>query len=65
LNREVIQVMGQIASGTAIPPAFFNLIDHNLLPVLALTGVAIALLGAWIPAQLAASSRVAEVLQAE
>jgi putative ABC transport system permease protein len=65
LNREVLQLMGQIASGTNIPPSFFNLIKADVLPLLALSGVVIALLGAWIPAQWAASSRVAGVLQAE
>jgi putative ABC transport system permease protein len=65
LHREVITFMGQIATGTSIPPAFFDLIDHAVLPLLALAGVLIAALGAWIPAQWAASSRVTEVLQTE
>jgi putative ABC transport system permease protein len=57
--------MGQAASGTRIPPAFFDLINHAELPLLALAGVVIAAIGAWLPAQWAASSGVAEVLQAE
>ncbi|HEX6506011.1 MAG TPA: ABC transporter permease [Chloroflexota bacterium] len=65
LHREIIQFMGQVASGTAIPPAFFDLIDHRLVPVLGLAGVAIAAIGAWLPAQWAASSKVAGVLQSE
>ncbi|HLJ67776.1 MAG TPA: FtsX-like permease family protein [Chloroflexota bacterium] len=65
LHREIIQFMGQVASDTAIPPSFFDLIDHRIYPLLALAGVAIAAVGAWIPAQWAASSRVAEVLQSE
>jgi putative ABC transport system permease protein len=65
LHREIIQFMGQVASNTHIPPAFFDLIDHRDLALLALAGVAIAALGAWLPAQWAASSRVAEVLQSE
>jgi putative ABC transport system permease protein len=65
LHRQVLQFMGQIASGTAIPPAFFDLIDRAELPLLALTGVAVAALGAWLPARWAAAGRVAEVLQAE
>jgi putative ABC transport system permease protein len=65
LHREIIQFMGQVANGTAIPPSFFDLIDHRLLPLLGLAGVAIAAIGAWLPAQWAASSRVAEVLQSE
>jgi len=65
LHREIIQFMGQVASGTAIPPSFFDLIDHRFLPLLGLAGVAIAAVGAWLPAQWAASSRVAAVLQSE
>ncbi len=65
LHRQILRTMGQIASGTAMPPRFYNLIDHATLPLLALAGVVIAVLGAWAPAQWAASSGVAEVLQAE
>jgi putative ABC transport system permease protein len=65
LHRAIIQFMGQIAVGTAIPPAFFDLISHAILPLLALSGVAVAALGAWLPAQWAASGGVAEVLQSE
>jgi putative ABC transport system permease protein len=65
LHRQIIQFMGQIAAGTAIPPSFFDLINHGMLALLALAGVAIAALGAWVPAQWAASSGVAEVLQSE
>jgi putative ABC transport system permease protein len=65
LNREIIQVMGQIAGNTGIPSAFFDLIDHRLVPLLALAGMVIAAIGAWLPAQWAAARRVAAVLQAE
>jgi len=65
LHRQILQTMGQIASGTAMPSRFYDLIDHAALPLLALSGVVIAALGAWIPAQWAASSGVAEVLQTE
>ncbi len=65
LHRAILQFMGQIATGTNIPPAFFDLISHAVLPLLALTGVAVAALGAWLPAQWAASGGVAEVLQSE
>jgi putative ABC transport system permease protein len=65
LHREILQLMGQIATGTDMPPGFFDLISHAMLPLLALAGVAIAALGAWVPAQWAASSGVAEVLQTE
>jgi putative ABC transport system permease protein len=65
LHQQVLTFMGQAASGTRIPPAFFDLINHAELPLLALAGVVIAAIGAWLPAQWAASSGVAEVLQAE
>ncbi|MDQ2743488.1 MAG: ABC transporter permease [Chloroflexota bacterium] len=65
LHAQVITLMAQAATGSNIPPAFFDLIGHAELPLLALAGVAIAALGAWLPAQWAASSGVAEVLQAE
>jgi putative ABC transport system permease protein len=65
LHREIIQFMGQVATNTAIPPAFFDLIPHPILPLLGLAGVAIAAIGAWLPAQWAAAHRVAGVLQAE
>ncbi|HZT95827.1 MAG TPA: ABC transporter permease [Chloroflexota bacterium] len=65
LHRQVIQLMGRAASGTRIPPSFFNLIDRRGLALLALSGVLIAVLGAWPPSQWAASKRAGEVLQSE
>jgi putative ABC transport system permease protein len=65
LHRQVLTVMGAVASGTRIPPAFFDLVPHVQLPLLALAGVAIAVIGAWFPAIWAARSPVAHVLQAE
>jgi putative ABC transport system permease protein len=65
LHRQILTFMGQVASGTALPPPFFDLIDHRELALLALTGVLVAALGAWVPAQWAARSGVAEVLQSE
>lgn len=65
LHRQVIQLMGAAASGTRIPPAFFNLIPLPSLVLLALSGLGIAVLGAWLPSQWAASRGVSEVLQAE
>jgi len=65
LHAQVLTFMGQAASGTRLPPGFFDLINHAELPLLALAGTAIAAIGAWAPAQWAASSGVAEVLQAE
>jgi len=65
LHRQILRTMGHIASGTGMPPRFYDLIDHATLPLLALAGVAIAAVGAWVPARWAASAGVAEVLQAE
>jgi len=65
LHRQILHTMGHIASGTAMPARFYALIGPTLLPLLALAGVAIAAVGAWAPAQWAALSPVAEVLQAE
>jgi putative ABC transport system permease protein len=65
LHRQIVTIMAQIATGSAVPPGFFDLIDHGLLPLLALTGVAIAMLGAWLPAQWVAARPVADALQAE
>lgn len=65
LHQQVLTFMGQAASGTRLPPTFFDLINHVQLPFFALAGMVIAAAGAWLPAQWAASSRVAEVLQAE
>jgi putative ABC transport system permease protein len=65
LHRQILTLMGQAASGTDIPPAFFDLMSRWVLVLLALSGTLIAALGSWLPAQWAASSGVAEVLSAE
>jgi putative ABC transport system permease protein len=65
LHRQILTFMGQVATGTRIPSSFFDPMSHALYPVLLLSGVAIALLGAWLPAQWAASSGVTEVLGRE
>jgi putative ABC transport system permease protein len=65
LHARIITFMAQAATGSDIPPAFFDLINHALLPLLALAGVAIAVFGAWLPARWAAAGPVAEVLQSE
>lgn len=65
LHARIIMVMAQAALGSNVPPSFLDPIAHAELPLLALAGVVIAAIGAWIPAQWAASSRVTEVLQAE
>jgi putative ABC transport system permease protein len=65
LQRQILTIMAQIASGTNLPSSFFDTIDHRGLVLLALSGVAIAAFGAFVPARWAASSGVAEVLQSE
>lgn len=65
LHRNIVTVMGEIASSTGIPDPFFQVFG-GMLPILLLAaGVAIAMLGALLPAQWAARSRVTEVLQTE
>jgi putative ABC transport system permease protein len=65
LHRQILQIMAQIASDTRLPESFYNVLDPVLLPALAMAGVAVAAIGAWLPANWAAHSGVAEVLQAE
>lgn len=65
LHAQVLRLMAQVASGTGIPPGFYDVIARWQLPVLALGGVAVAAAGAWMPARWAARGPVAEVLQAE
>ena len=65
LHRQIVTVMGQIATSTGIPDVFFHVFDPTTLATLALAGVAIAMLGAMVPARWAAQSRITDVLQAE
>jgi len=65
LHTNILVLMGQIASSTAIPAAFFQVFGIAMLAGLGLAGIAIAMLGATLPAQWAAQSRVTEVLQSE
>jgi len=65
LHRYILTVMGQIATSTGVPDLFFHVFSPTLLAVLALAGLVIAMLGATLPAQWAARSRITEVLQAE
>ena len=65
LHRNILSFMGKIASGTNIPPSFFDPISHIMYPLLLLSGAFIAVIGAWLPAQWAASSGVSDVLSRE
>jgi len=64
-QRAVLGYMGQIAANTAIPNVSFDVFPPFLLVALAGSGLAIAVAGAYLPAQRAARARIAPVLQAE
>jgi putative ABC transport system permease protein len=61
----VLSFMGQAADRTAIPASVFDTFPPVVLLALGLSGLAIGALGAYLPAQRAARSRIATVLQAE
>ena len=65
LHRNILVLMGQIASGTGIPSSYFNVFDPSMLVLLVTAALSIAMFGALLPAQWAARSRVTEVLQTE
>jgi putative ABC transport system permease protein len=57
--------MGQAASGTDVPAQAIDVLPATVLALLGFGGLAIAIVGAWLPAQRAARARIAPVLQAE
>ena len=61
------QVMNALAHqvGNSAPPVVFDVLHPGTLYPLGLTGLAIALAGAALPARRAARSRVAEILRSE
>jgi putative ABC transport system permease protein len=61
----VLSYMGQVAANTHIPASVFDVLSPALMAVLAVTGLAIGLAGAALPASSAARARIAPVLQAE
>ena len=61
----VLAYMGQVAAKTNIPPSVFDVFGPVAFVGLGLAGLAIGIVGAWIPAQRAALARIAPVLQAE
>lgn len=65
LHRNILVLMGQIAAATNIPDQYFNVFTPVVLGVLAIGAIMIAILGAMVPGQWAARSRIAEVLQTE
>jgi putative ABC transport system permease protein len=65
LQRIVLGFMGQAASGTGVPAQAIDVLPATVLALLGFGGLAIAIVGAWLPAQRAARARIAPVLQAE
>jgi putative ABC transport system permease protein len=61
----VLTYMGQVAAKTDIPPSVFDVFSLAVLGALALSGLAIGVVGAFLPAQRAARQLIAPVLQAE
>jgi putative ABC transport system permease protein len=64
-QRAVLAYMGQVAAGTRIPESTMAVFVPAAIIGLALTGLAIAAIGAYLPAQRAARARIGPVLQAE
>jgi putative ABC transport system permease protein len=64
-QRAVLAYMGQVAAGTRVPESTMAVFVPAAIIGLALTGLAIAAVGAYLPAQRAARARIAPVLQAE
>jgi putative ABC transport system permease protein len=64
VHRYVLPIMGNAAQ-TGIPPAFLNVYHPAELVLLALAGLAIAVIGALAPAGWAAGTRTASALRAE
>jgi len=65
LQRVVLGYMGETAARTAVPEVSLDVFGPVALVGLALSGLAIAGIGALLPAQRAARARIAPVLQAE
>jgi putative ABC transport system permease protein len=65
LHHQILMTMAQIASRTELPASFYAVFPPVLLATMVLAGVGLAIIGAFIPAQWAARSRVTSVLQAE
>jgi putative ABC transport system permease protein len=64
-HHQILTIMGRVASGTRIPPSGYDVFAPYVLPLLGLAGVALSVLGAFIPAHWAASGLTAHVLHAE
>jgi len=65
LMRAVIVNMGQIALNTSVPTSLTSSIGPAEVGLILLGAVAIAVVGAWLPARQTAASPIAPVLAAE
>jgi putative ABC transport system permease protein len=65
LQRVALSIMGEIAGMTGVPDSTYDVVAPAVLVALASAGLAIGLVGAFVPAQRAARARIAPVLQAE
>jgi putative ABC transport system permease protein len=65
LHRQILTTMGRIAASTAIPGQFYAVFPVPILITLALSGLAVALGGALMPAIWAARSRIGSLLSPE
>jgi putative ABC transport system permease protein len=65
MHHAILQDMAQIASRTELPGSFYAVFSPALLGSMVVAGIALAILGAFVPAQWAARSRVTTVLHAE
>jgi putative ABC transport system permease protein len=64
-QHAVLVYMGDVAAKTDIPSVIFDVFPPLALLGLALTGLGIAVVGAWLPAARAARAPIAPILQAE
>ncbi|HYM84612.1 MAG TPA: ABC transporter permease, partial [Candidatus Dormibacteraeota bacterium] len=64
-QREVLAFMGQAAIKTHIPESAYGVFPPVMIVVVGLSGLALAAVGAFVPAQRAARSRIVSVLASE
>ena len=65
MQRAVLAFMGEASSRTGIPAGVIDVLPIGLLGALALSGLGVAVVGAFVPARRAARSTIAPLLQAE
>jgi hypothetical protein len=65
LHRQVLTVMGQVASATAVPERIYRVFPLGLLLVVGGAGVLVGTVAGWLPATWAARGRVSTLLASE